>query len=245
MPTERAAAHRGSPAGPDQQAWPEPTAPAGRRLPTARRERKPVLAVLAVLLIALGAVGGYYLVTQNAHRVAAIEIIQTVPAGQKIPLSAMTQVQVPTNTGIGYVPWNQASQVAGFYATSTLQPGTLLNKNMVSSTSTVPGAAGRYLLGLALKDGQLPDNLQVGDHVNIYEVSDANVACPGGGPGARLAGDALVTGINAPTANTGNSTTDVEVAVLPTQAGNVACSAANGIVGVVIVPAGGQQTGTG
>src|SRR5215469_12237526 len=159
MSSDRGTIHRGASAGPEQpSAWPEPTAPAGRRPPSAPRERKPVLAALAVVLILGGAVGGYYLVTQNAKRVAAIEITQQVPAGQKIPLSAMQQVEIAANSGVSYVPWNEASQVAQFYAGNAIPPGTLLNNAMVVRASNV--TAGRAVLGLALKDGQLPGSLQ-------------------------------------------------------------------------------------
>src|SRR5215471_5753301 len=190
MSSDRGTIHRGASAGAEQQAaWPEPTAPAGRRAPSAPRERKPVLAALAVVLILGGAVGGYYLVTQNAKRVAAIEITQQVQAGQKIPLSAMQQVEIAANSGVSYVPWNEASQVAQFYAGNAIPPGTLLNNAMVVRASNV--TAGRAVLGLALKDGQLPGSLQVGDHIDIYDVSDTNESCPGA-PGALLSADAVV-----------------------------------------------------
>ena len=53
MASDRGTMTRG--AGIDQQApWGEATAPAGRRMPSTPRERKPVLAILAVLLIVGG-----------------------------------------------------------------------------------------------------------------------------------------------------------------------------------------------
>jgi len=198
-----------------------------------------VLAALAVVLILGGAVGGYYLVTQNAKRVAAIEITQQVPAGQKIPLSAMQQVEIAANSGVSYVPWNEASQVAQFYAGNAIPPGTLLNNAMVVRASNV--TAGRAVLGLALKDGQLPGSLQVGDHIDIYDVSDTNESCPGA-PGALLSADAVVLAVSAPPANSGTAASDdLVVAVAPGTAGAVACNASNGIVGVAVAPSGGAQ----
>ena len=239
MSSDRGTIHRGISAGPEQQAWPEPTAPGGRRPPRAPRERKPVLAVLAVLLIAGGALGAGYLVTQNAKRVAAIEIVQQVSVGQKIPLSAMQQVEVAANSGVNYVPWSEASQVAQFYAGSTIPPGTLLNGAMVVRASNV--TAGKAVLGLALKDGQLPSNLQIGDHVDIYQVSDSSVLCPGT-PGGILSANAVVLAINTPSASSGSSASeDVVVAVAPNSAGAVACNASNGLAGIAVVPGGGRQ----
>jgi hypothetical protein len=242
MSSERGTIHRGISAGPEQQAsWQQPTAPAGRRPPSAPRERKPVLAVLAVLLIVGGALGAGYLVTQNAKRVAAIEITQLVSAGQKIPLSAMQEVQIAANSGVNYVPWNEAAQVAQFYAGNAIPAGTLLNAAMVVRASNL--AVGKDVVGLALKDGQLPDNLQVGDHINIYEVSNGKPGCPGQ-PGMALTQNALVLAISTPSIASGSSTSaDVEVALNPGDAGAVTCSASNDIVGIAVLPGGGQRAG--
>src|SRR6185312_7954984 len=102
MVSDRGTLPRGAVA--DQQAsWAEPTAPGGRRMPSAPRERKPALAALAVLLVALGAV-------------AAVEITQQVGQGQRIPASAIKEVEIASNSGINYVAWQYANRVAGVYA---------------------------------------------------------------------------------------------------------------------------------
>jgi hypothetical protein len=233
---------RGPTSGTDQQAgWQVPTAPAGRRLPSAPRERKPALAALAVLLIVGGALGAGFLVTQTGKRVGAIEISRQIGVGQKIPLAAMQEVQIASDSSVNYVPWNEASQVAQFYAANAIPAGTLLNGAMVVRANHV--TAGKDVLGLALKDGQLPAGLQVGDHVNIYQVSDATESCPGA-PGSTLAGNAVVLAIAVPSATSGSSTAaDVQIALDPRAAGQVACNAANGVVAVAVLPASGQQTG--
>jgi len=231
---------RGPTSGTDQQAgWQVPTAPAGRRLPSAPRERKPALAALAVLLIVGGALGAGFLVTQTGKRVGAIEISQQIGVGQKIPRTAMQEVQIASDSSVNYVPWNEASQVAEFYAANAIPPGTLLNGAMVVRANHV--TAGKDVLGLALKDGQLPAGLQVGDHINIYQVSDATESCPGS-PGSTLAGNAVVLAIAVPSATSGSATAaDVQIALDPQAAGQVACNAANGTVAVGVLPAGGQQ----
>ncbi len=212
MPSDRSTLQRGAPGG-DHSAWQEPTAPGGRRLPSAPRERKPALAALAVLLILGCALGTGFLVIQSGKRVAAIEISQEVGAGQRIPATAMQEVQIASNSGLSYVPWNQAAQVARFYAASPIPAGTLLTNAMVASSTT--STAGRALEGLALKDGQLPRGLQVGQHIDIYEVSDSTQQCPGH-PGSTLAPNAIVIAIDTPEINSGTSAMeDVEVALAP------------------------------
>jgi hypothetical protein len=247
MPSDRGTIQRGlTPSTRDQGIWPEATAPPSRRLPSSRRERKPALAAFALLLIAGGALAAGLLVVRSGQRVTAIEISQQVGAGQRIPFSAMRPVPVVSGTALDYVPWAEAGQVARFSAATTIPPGTLLTSAMVAQASGV--TAGQYIVGLALKDGQLPDQLQAGDHVGIYAVSgqaSGNAACPGIS-GAALARDAVVVSMATGGAGSGSlaagspdGTTDVTVAVDPADAGAVACDAAAGAVAVAVLPPGG------
>jgi hypothetical protein len=122
----------------------------------------------------------------------------------------------------------------------------LLTNAMVAPASSV--TAGRDVLGLALKDGQLPDQLAVGDHVAIFAVSSqssTSSGCPGSG-GAALSGDASVLSVNGSSSSdlVGSAqagTIDVTVAVSQASAGAVACNAAAGNVAVVVLPGGGHQ----
>jgi hypothetical protein len=233
MPTAQELARGAMPTGQETDRRPRPPSPASRRAPRAARERKPALAALALLLIVGGALGTAYLVIRNQQRVAAIEVTQPLGAGQQIPLSALHEVQIATGTGLSYVPWSEASQVTQFYAASAIPPGTLLSSAMVARSNYL--AAGKAVVGLALKDGQLPAGLQAGDRLDIYKVSDAAQACPGT-PGSMLASDAVVLGISVPAAASGRSAIDVRVALAPASAGAVACNAANGSVGVAMLP---------
>jgi flagella basal body P-ring formation protein FlgA len=241
MPSDRGTIQRGLASETQGQgAWPEATAPSSRRLPTVRRERKPVLAACALLLIIGGALAAGLLVVQSGKRVTAIEITRPVGAGQRIPSGAMQPVQVASGTGLDYVPWAQASQVARFYAATTIPPGTLLTSAMVARASAV--TTGQDVLGLALSGGQLPAQLKAGDHVGIYAVSgqaNGSAGCPGTA-GDALTGDAVVVSVltpgNASLAGSPGGTTDVTVAVSPADAGAVACDAAAGNVAVVVLP---------
>jgi hypothetical protein len=130
------------------------------------------------------------------------------------------------------------ARLARFYAANAIPPGTLLNGAMVIRASGV--TVGRAVLGLALKDGQLPGNLQVSDHINIYDVATASGNCPGT-PGKPLALNAVVLAITVPSATSGSVAVDnVVVALAPADAGPVTCNASNGSVGVAILPGGGR-----
>jgi len=252
MVSDRGTLPRGAVA--DQQAsWAEPTAPGGRRMPSAPRERKPALAALAVLLVALGAVAAGYLVINAGHRVGAVEITQQVGQGQRIPASAIKEVEIASNSGINYVAWQYANRVAGIYAAVQIPAGTLLTSAMTSATNNL--AAGKVQVGLSLKPGQAPANLLIGQSVEAFGVGTgsgcAAAAAGGGGAGGAGGGNGgngsgsgvpITTGVIASvvgsTASNG-STAAVTLAVPDADAGVLACYASAGDVAIALTPGSG------
>jgi hypothetical protein len=247
MVSDRGTLPRGAVA--DQQAsWAEPTAPGGRRMPSAPRERKPALAALAVLLVALGAVAAGYLVVNAGHRVGAVEITQQVGQGQRIPASAIKEVEIASNSGINYVAWQYANRVAGIYAAVQIPAGTLLTSAMTSATNNL--AAGKVQVGLSLKPGQAPANLLIGQSVEAFGVgtgSGCGAAAAGGGGGTgggngSGSGVPITTGVIASvvgsTASNG-STAAVTLAVPDADAGVLACYASAGDVAIALTPGSG------
>jgi hypothetical protein len=254
MVSDRGTLPRGAVA--DQQAsWAEPTAPGGRRMPSAPRERKPALAALAVLLVALGAVAAGYLVINAGHRVGAVEITQQVGQGQRIPASAIKEVEIASNSGINYVAWQYANRVAGIYAAVQIPAGTLLTSAMTSATNNL--AAGKVQVGLSLKPGQAPANLLIGQSVEAFGVgtgSGCGAAAAGGGAGGTGgnggngsgsgsgSGVPITTGVIAgvvgSTASNG-STAAVTLAVPDADAGVLACYASAGDVAIALTPGSG------
>jgi hypothetical protein len=240
MASDRGTITRGP--GADQpSAWGEPTRPGDRRMPGARRERKPALAILAVLLIVGGALAAGVLVLKSGQRVGAVEITQTVPADSPIPASAIREVQIAADSGVNYVSWQYAGQVPQYFAISAIPAGTLLNKGMITKTLAVPN--GDDEVGLALKDGQVPDNLQDGDQVNVYSTQSATTGCPGK-PGSLLA---TGTVIEIQPGSSDSGVTDVVIAgpagLFGGATGTVVCNTANGTAGIAIVPASTAGTG--
>jgi hypothetical protein len=252
MVSDRGTLPRGAVA--DQQAsWAEPTAPGGRRMPSAPRERKPALAALAVLLVALGAVAAGYLVISAGHRVGAVEITQQVGQGQRIPASAIKEVEIASNSGINYVAWQYANRVAGVYARVQIPAGTLLTSAMTTATNNL--AAGKVQVGLSLKPGQAPANLLIGQTVEAFGVGTGSGCGAGtaGGSGGGSAGGTgggngvgpgvpITTGVIASvigsTASNG-STAAVTLAVPDADAGVLACYASAGDVAIALTPGSG------
>ncbi|MGH3166557.1 MAG: hypothetical protein ACRDN0_11785 [Trebonia sp.] len=200
-------------------------------MPSAPRERKPALAILAVLLIVGGALAAGVLVLQSGQRVGAIEITQAVSAGHQVPANAIEEVQIAKGSGVNYISWQYASQVSQFYAKESIPAGTLLNNGMLlNKASSLP--SGMAYVGLALKDGQVPATLQAGDQINIYPTANGGTGgCPGK-PGLALTTGATVVNV-APDASSAGEL-DVVVEMEQEQVGQVVCNTANGTTGIAI-----------
>ncbi|MGD0605955.1 MAG: hypothetical protein ABSA53_20485 [Streptosporangiaceae bacterium] len=234
MVSDRGTLPRGAVAD-QSSSWAEPTAPGGRRLPSAPRERKPALAALAVLLVALGAVAAGLLVINAGHRVGAVEIVQQVGQGQQIPASAIREIEISADTGLDYVAWQYAGRVAGVYAATEIPAGTLLTQAMTSSANNL--AAGKVEVGLSLKAGQVPGNLIIGDTVEAFPVGTGS-GC-GTGASAGTVGVSIATGTVASLsgdATQNGDTAGVTLAVGPADAGILACYASAGDVALTLLP---------
>jgi len=218
-------------------------------MPSAPRERKPALAALAVLLVALGAVAAGYLVINAGHRVGAVEITQQVGQGQRIPASAIKEVEIASNSGINYVAWQYANRVAGVYAAVQIPAGTLLTSAMTTATNNL--ASGKVQVGLSLKPGQAPGNLLIGQTVEAFGVgtgSGCGATAGGGGTGGTGGGNGtgpgvpITTGVIASvfgSTATNGSTAAVTLAVPDADAGVLACYASAGDVAIALTPGSG------
>lgn len=209
----------------------------GQRIPVPRRERKPAMAALAVLLIVGGALVSAYLVMASGQRVPVIGVAQPVAAGQRIPASALQEVQVSASGDLDYIPWDDRGKVTQTFATVTLVKGALLTNGMISTDSSI--AKGTVVVGLALKPGQLPaGGLQPGDRVALYAVASQGGAS-GAQTGTVLAPAATVYDVVRPGQNDIQSDTiTVSVSVPVGQAPAVTQASSAGAVAVALLPAG-------
>jgi hypothetical protein len=205
----------------------------GQRLPTPPRERKPLLAALAVLLILGGALASAYLVMASGQRVQAIRLTTDIAAGQQIPASAMEPVDI-SNTGVQFINWSARGQVAQAHAAVPLVKGSLLTNNMLASTGS--SNAGRAIVGLSLKPGQVPsDGLSDGQHLALFGLAGQDTGIR---PGELLAEDAIVVGSTGPGPSNGNTTVPLSVSVPVSEVQAVVVASAAGQLGVALLPAG-------
>jgi hypothetical protein len=214
---------------------------AGHRIPVPPRERKPAMAALAVLLIVGGALVSAYLVMASGQRVPVIGVAKPVAAGQRIPASALEEVQVSATGGLDYIPWRDRAKVTQTYATVTLVKGSLLTNGMISTAASA--AKGTVVVGLALKPGQLPaGGLHPGDRVAVYAVAVQGQT--GIQSGAVLAPAAMVYDVAEPGQNDVESDqVQVSVTVPTDEAPLVTQAASAGAVAVAVLAPGEQATG--
>jgi hypothetical protein len=149
------------------------TAPAqpsvGDRLPTPPRERKPALAALAVLLILVGALGATMLVLQAGDRIEVVKVTKEIQPGESVTDNDVTSVMVAKDDSINYIEWSQLDTLKTLKAKTTIYPDTVVMGQMFAAKASLP--SGKAAVGLALKEGQYPDDIKPGDLVAAYRVS--------------------------------------------------------------------------
>jgi hypothetical protein len=146
------------------------------RPPTAARERKPALAALALLLIAVGVLASVYLQTQAGNRVGVIELTQRVPQGQQISAAEITEVMVAQDKSVNYVTWAQRGLLSRYTTQADLVAGTVLIGQMLTTEPAANGSAAT--IAVTLKAGQFPPSLEIGDTVNAYYVGPPQGSSP-------------------------------------------------------------------
>jgi hypothetical protein len=203
--------------------------PASRKLPVPPRERKPALAALAVLLILGGALATTLLVLRSGDRISAIRIKQQVGAGQQFTEDALEEVKI-AQSEIDYVGWSFKNEVVTHYAAVTILPGTLLTGDMTVKASTEL-TEGKATVGLALKPGQMPADIKVGDRVQVIYVPSRSAQAES----QVLAPSALVHSVGGDKTRPGNSG-QITIVVDSTISPKVVAYASSGEIAVAELP---------
>ncbi|MEV7525044.1 hypothetical protein [Streptomyces sp. NPDC091371] len=213
----------------------------GERLPSTGRERKPALAALAVLLILVGALGATVLVLRAGERIEVVRISADIPAGKSVTNDNMKPVMVADDPSVHYVRWEQREALKKLQAKASLVKGTIAIGEMFSEGKGLPD--GKAYVGLALKEGQYPAGLKVGDHVSAYRVSSdatkpsGNATSGAGEANTLLVKDARVNDVivgDDKTISSGNL--PVTVMVSTNEIAALTQAAAAGQVALVLIP---------
>lgn len=208
---------------------PRPAKDAGTsRLPSAPRERRPVLAALAVLLIVGGALLAGLLANRMDHRTEMLAAAGTIEAGQVIAIDDLVSVRVSADVA-NLIPAAEAQNVVGRTARVEIAEGQLLDSSQLAAED-LPGADA-HIVGVALDAGRFPaGGLRPGDVVDVVNVSsqavsvsDAQVldAVPSSGTDGDWSSGAIIS-----------------LMVGPRDAAALAASAASGDIAVVVTAVG-------
>ncbi len=203
---------------------------------TKLRQRRPMrLFYLGVILLVVCGLAGGWLYSRGGQTTSVVTTRTTLKPGTPISADQLATVQLPAGTGLGSIPADQLTALIGKYPASVVPGGALLTPAMVTDNLNPP--AGRTLVGVGLKAGQLPGRgLLGGDRVRIV----VTAAPTGGNPtGAQPVGTSWDGVVLSTGATTSTGITTVDILVDQAVAATVAAAAGAGNVAVILdTPAG-------
>lgn len=152
------------------------------------RRRSPAMVSLGVVLVVLGALGGWRFVGAAASGTHAyLAVFTAVPMGAQVTEDDLQVVHITPAAGLLPIDAADIDQVVGTYAMVNLYPGSLLTVDQLTHTKS-PGVDDA-LLGLQLQENQRPGRaLTPGDQVILVETPD-----PSGSASAPTATTVLAT----------------------------------------------------
>ena len=146
----------------------------GARLPSAPRERRPLLAALAVLLIVGGALLAGLLANQMDQRVQVLAAGDTIRAGEVITKEDLMSASVSSDLRT-LIRADQIDQVVGRTARVEVSKGQLLDTSQIATTP-MPGGD-KQVVGISVASGRFPaGGLGSGDVVNVVYVGTQSVS---------------------------------------------------------------------
>lgn len=171
-------ASRGSTAG----------AKTGDRIPRPPGRRRPGLAVIAVLLIVLGAAIAGLLALRIDQRVPVLVARHPIGIGQQITAEDLSVARMASE-GVTVIPADRAVDVIGRYASQQIPAGRLIDAQMLNRSGLL--TTGEAAVGMALAAGRFPaGGLKTGDVVQVVRsVDDA---------GKVIAPRAVIGSVNTP-----------------------------------------------
>jgi flagella basal body P-ring formation protein FlgA len=130
------------------------------------------LAVIAVLLIVLGAAVAGLLALRIDERVPVLVARDTIGVGQQITAKDLSIARMASE-GVTVIPADDASKVIGRYASQEIPQGRLIDGGMLNTAGLL--TSGQAAVGIALQAGRYPANgLRPGDVVQVVRSVDGN-----------------------------------------------------------------------
>jgi hypothetical protein len=195
------------------------------------------LAVIAVLLIVLGAVVAGLLALRIDERVPVLVARHQIGIGQQITAEDLSIARMASE-GVTVIPADRASLVIGRFASQEIPSGRLIDAGMLNTTGLL--TSGQAAVGVALQPGRFPaGGLETGDIVQVVRSVE--------GVGKVIAERAVVGRVSASADgafSSGTSTTVVTIVVSERLSPAVAAAAMADQVSLVLIRRG-DPTGGG
>lgn len=196
-----------------------------------KSRRRPALIALGIALIALGAIGAWWVTTQLSTTTQAVIASRDLSAGQVLTPEDLTTADVNVPAGVPTVPGSDLTSLVGKRATGPIPQGQMLSSSAVSADAFP--AAGQAVVGLSLGQGQMPaQNVEPGDTVTI-------VATPRQGDDPPTGQSAAITAtVQSISAAGPDGSVVVDVVVAEGSASTLAALSATGRIALILVPQG-------
>lgn len=205
-----------------------PTTPLEGGLETLKPRRRPWLWAVAVLLIALGALGAGAAVNMVKDTVAVLATNSDIPRGRVLTDEDLVTVQVHPEPGLVTLPADQRAALIGKIALADIPKGQLVNPASLGE-SLIPGE-GQSLVGVAVTPPQRPAN-KLGPGVKVQLISTPRSGDDPPADGATTSVEGTVVAVT----NTQDSNlTVVDVAVPTGSAEQIAALSAAGRVAIIV-----------
>ncbi len=208
-------------------------APTRGRLPVARRDRRPALAALALLLVLVGALGSALVAYRSGSRVEVLVARADIDLGQVITRADLTTARVAADGG-DTIDAAAIGNFIGTRSTSFVPQGTLLNRRMFSGGEIVP--QGAQVVGVVVDiTRRTTTRLSPGDVVALVYVSGSGDQQGGvASPGDTVVKAARVVDVGS---GGGSGQLSISVLVRDADAGVVADLASGNSLAVTLLPA--------
>ncbi len=222
---------------PNAQPHPGPALDGGLRVAPAARRRSPAWIAGGVLLLLVCALAFAVGQTRLGDRQAVLAVAHDVPAGQVLADNDLAVVRISVDPGLRPILASARGSVIGQPAAVPLVAGTLLSDAELGTASALP--PGQAVIGVPLKPGQFPPGLAPGARVQVADTGPDSAAT-GQPTSGELQGEietvpAVVVGMTAPAADSGDPTTVVALQLAVNQAPALAAAGAAGRVVVVLL----------
>lgn len=195
-----------------------------------RVRRRPLIVVLAVIAVCLGALLGVWAWTTNTTQTEVVGLRRDVPRGALIQSADLMQVRVGLDPALRTVPASGLAALVGKRAGQDMAAGSLLNPTQVTDGVVPP--AGMSLVGLPLSTAQMPAvTLRNGDQVRVVSTPPKGTAVTAAPVVVPATVQDLVS-VGDP--KSGTQQTVVNVLVPSADAADLASRAAGGTIALVL-----------